>query len=479
MDRDTQKWREKFHHESLDNEQWLTPKEETYLAFKQSIEQKRKKRKPKFIYWVLGLILFGVFYNLLPVNQDAAIQESVSDLDDEIYHKMDLKQETNQWVDQQKDELSEILTTSDKAVVKSASQQSIAKSSKTIRDKARMTYGTNTFTIETKNQALTTNSSEASFITQQNIGDQMKRRNAVRNSSFLSFSEDGKLDIITLAKVNRLLPLIWDKSYQVEINGQANATRSSLKKSLSIGAFAGFIHYRFNLNNHFNDALDPADFYFNQGNGFNTGINTYFNGGKKQSFEFSIAYASVDFLSGHNSSVNYDYANEADMSNSVNLVMASPIGFMESSMSVNRSVSSNAESLTINLETLHNIESLNMSIGLHQEWLKMGGFRFNVLGQIGANYILNISNDFVKANVEQQGFSTNNRMISLKQTNVRRFIPMAGLGLDINYALSPRLNLGLTGSYSSSLAAIYKEADFATTLEQLNVSLNLKKRLGQ
>ncbi len=466
MDKNTHKWREKFHNNSLEGESWLTPKDETYLSFKEGIAKKNKRRKPVFLFWLLGSVsLVGLLIIFNPVSNKNSIAE-----------KTTTSVDANQIFEATKTEpLGKPITTNqglEEITFDDASTDSNVES--------KEVYQTE---IEVSRDISTTKFSDyTKGISRQRINSAIIEKRSSPGSFAVSentFTKAAGFPILPLlASLNKPSILVEAKQrYIKEPFSEYEIAETSKRGYWSIFSTFGYSELGFTLNDHYLAALDPADFYFEGGRGYNVGLGIKLHLNEKNAFGVSLNYENIESTSGHNSTLNYDEFNEIEMANQMSIVMASPIGFVESDLLVNRSSGSSGEMLNVQLETKHIIKTIGLRLDYSRRILAIKDFSLNASANFQTNYLLNLSNNFVKAEVEQSGFFTSNKSISASQSNVRKFIPMAGLAMEAKYSLRQNLDLKLIGSYSKSLIPLYKELDFETNISQSQVVLSLAKRI--
>ena len=101
--------------------------------------------------------------------------------------------------------------------------------------------------------------------------------------------------------------------------------------------------------------------------------------------------------------------------------MASPIGFVESDLIVQRN---SAEStlntdLVVDLHNEHNITNLDVNIGLDYSLIENGHFRFVLGFRTGINKFLNINNTLSSFGLNDSNFSSGAKDIVKEQSNVK------------------------------------------------------------
>lgn len=488
MDKNKNIWREKFQKGSLETEAWLDPKDDIYASFKSKIEPKKRKKKWMALFFI-GLVGLGCIYLYVGTfnNESKAVISkaenfnSKTNLASSKVNDQTLINPESESIINKENSLADN-TTSDENSFKT-----LIKPFKDIRKSTseRTNYSSsNSHTIKANKPQILVSKKVNEYMDIQNekyINKGWTKKKVSNIKSQLKGLDNSQFIFIprsTEILFNAITPLPID---QMIINPRLTKVNSEITNDNVYFAYVsgGFSYWKFSLNDHFKDALDPADFYHYEGYGFNAGLGfrkQLIN--KRYSLGISLNYENISFISGHNSSLEYNYVEEENMSNKVNLVMASPIGFVESSLVLNRSIETNINQLSVSLQTLHEIQTVGLSGEFLAQLIQTKKFGLGVSTNVQGNYITKLSNSFIKAEVIEQGFYTSDKLIDVPQANVKRLIPMAGIGIMTNYIFNPRLSVALEGSYTRSLRSIYLESDFETSLSQAQFSLSLSRKFN-
>jgi len=256
------------------------------------------------------------------------------------------------------------------------------------------------------------------------------------------------------------------------------ATQDLEKKSYpwSIFVSGGVSNWNFNLNDNLLSALDPADFSHFPGSAYHVNMGVQKSVSKRLAFSAALGYESVNFDSGHNSVVQYDLANEANStSNSFNLTMASPIGFINSNIIVDRlnSDQPNLTDIVIDLDNEHSMSQWNAELLTHLTLFNRKNLSLNTnLGWSG-NYLNKISNNLSLFSPLDNNVKSNSSEITQDQQNITTFTNHIVLGANVQRFISSRFSIFADYNYHYALNPIFALDDFQTTINKHKFALKL------
>ncbi len=233
----------------------------------------------------------------------------------------------------------------------------------------------------------------------------------------------------------------------------------------------------FRLNQLYSDFLDPADFSHGQTKGMYGFVEYAKNLGKNWLIKTSVSYERSSFDSGHNSEISYckNCEDENVSSNSIDLVMASPVGLLSSNLVVNRMESFAGDNidLTVNLNNRHTISFVNLDLAVGRDIIANPRQRLQLFSGIGVNYFSKIENELHSFFVDHDDFSSGNAGISSDQMSINEFLYTLNFGLNYSRTLKENTSLSISGEYRSALNPIFNELDFSSDYNRLRLSLGI------
>jgi len=247
----------------------------------------------------------------------------------------------------------------------------------------------------------------------------------------------------------------------------------------TISLFTGVSKWGFHLNNNYLTALDPADFTFEEGNGKTMAFSYEYDVKNKISLFGSVSWDRVISYSGHNSNVNYELQNESgDLSNTLDLTMASPFGLVQSDVVVSRNsaVSADQTSLVLDLHNRHQFDNIGLSTGLAFMLIENTGFEFSSHLGIGLNYLVGLENELESFDLSSSDFSSGQTSITQNQQAVNKLSTQFNLGVNLRRSLGENTLVGVSVDYVRGLSDVYAEDDFSSRLSARRYNLSLSRR---
>ena len=240
---------------------------------------------------------------------------------------------------------------------------------------------------------------------------------------------------------------------------------------------SGTSNWNFSLNNNYRTTLDPADFRFSRGVGYfiELGIEKMLS--QRLSLGISGLIESSSFSSGHNSIVDYDISNETeDQLNQFNVIMASPIGFLESNIIVARSTDANEHTdLTIDLNNSHSITNIDFGLYAQIELLQYRNFSLGSQLGFGFNYLSNISNSLDHFSTSETGFISHSSEILKNQSHLNLLRSYINFGINLEYNFSGSTSFGVNHHFRQDFNPIYSDGDFSTLISRQLSGFYVKK----
>lgn len=470
--------RQAFGKTSLQNEDWLEPSGDMLEQIEARIYTKKKGRGWLFLLplFVLFLTIFGVHYlsNLAPSPSIAEVVSTPS-------HSMETKAEGTATPEIISSEVMEknLSSVDETALVnKPENNASVASKNPNSTDQKKTETPVENFTLGQNKlfdeQPLTTTKkvikgADSSIVSLSEKVDNNNRPNGSEITLTLK-------DQVALNPLDAPDLLLFSSTLA---NRKAPAIKVILpkKSTWSLAAGTGISYWQFKLNDTYRSALAPADFQSSNGVGFRTFVGLNKQLGGRFSLKANLAYENIGFSSGHNSSLDYDRTAETDTdhSNTKMVGMATPIGFIESDLVINRNSESAGSELLIDIKNQHRIQSLDLVLTLDYELPEFLGFTPMLSAGAGVQYINKISNELKSFTPQQSDFSAGKGEIVADQKSLQRWSPTMTTGLRLEKRINKNISFGLNGNYLFNLSALQKMDGFSTNLNRFNGGIYLRR----
>ena len=252
-----------------------------------------------------------------------------------------------------------------------------------------------------------------------------------------------------------------------EIGDLGSAINKNRKWFLSAGVSYNF--WNFKLNDNYQTALTPADFTHSNGKGFAifTGLERQLRSGFR--IKSQVSFGKMKFESGHNSSIDYVLDLEGDdKTNEFDLTMASPLGFLNSNISVGRTEDATADtsSLIVDLNNSHVVTNVDFGLSILKDVYNYKSFRVSLEGGLGVNHLVSLKNDLYDFSVSKSGYYSESAAITGDQDELNKMRPYYLFGAA--FVCSPRRKneLSLNYQFKEDFNAIYQSGDFSTLLNR-------------
>lgn len=478
-------WYKAFNNPELKEEKWLEPSDALFAHISDEVYGKKKKRR-RLAYWIFGL---STFLGLLVISwlfMDTNQSQPFSSLEDteKTRQTVLLKTQENDLASKTED-----YTASNK-VVSNIESKKINQSKNNISSIiGNSVNGTESSYSRIKNnniesssdhflssQQLRNTSVKSDIILETGLNNPISEsgESRLRKTSKDNFSNKNILHINVLPKAFLATLLIErDVNFDFMVMPLEIRNQNKIISKNMIGLTIGLSQWEFDLNNSYASALNPADFDFNDGNGWNTGFLYKRELSEKWHFSTLAQIEKIRSNSGHNSSVDYNPDQEinGNMSNELNLMMASPFGFLESNLVINRGSDAGLDNLdlVLDLHNEHEITNLSWQIGIDYQLLTSSFVNIGATSNIGLNYFSAVTNDLSSFDIDREGFVSGSTMINRDQQNINTVTPFVDLGITLNRSLFKNMNTGFIFNYRKTMSPIYSEGDFSTTLSAYNL----------
>ncbi len=245
----------------------------------------------------------------------------------------------------------------------------------------------------------------------------------------------------------------------------------------TIEAALGMSFWQFKLNNNYQTALQPADFTHTNGKGLAATFGLSKSISRPFSLNSSLTIERISFESGHNSSITYNPTSEAEQSNSFDLTMASPLGFIESNIVVEREAGelNEATDLVVDLNNSHQVSNVDLNLSLQSNLYQTNKFEMLVDLGLGVNYLFAIQNDLYEFNLSKDNFKPGTTSITADQNELSKTRPYFMLGAGVTYDWTKGNGLVLRYQFKQDFNSVYQSGDFGTLLRRHTVFLGVRK----
>ena len=478
-----------FHNTDLSHEDWLVPDQSIYDGFEDQIKKKKKSRG--LIYFLLGILgMIGLLWISLQ-QQNKAMDPELSKVEFQVPSSVNQAQDLiNQIsVDEKNPSQLSLLTDendgSDLTEQQGPTQVKIKKNERRLVKKNK-TLGNNlSQSIIELNEETKQGSMIQDLIKNQTV--------AFQNSSIIhtfsqkefsdpSSSSGTSLNEIQFDRVEEVINFIGLKPINKLEHQRAKinfgfypnvVSKEYIKKNVFYQLAFSYVNWNLQLNENYNNALSPADFYHSQAHGYLVDLNVGLPISNRLDFVVGLGFEKLKLYSGHNSTIRYDQDIEENQSNEIELAMASPMGFMNSNIVIRRNEATSEQDLVIDLKTQHQFTAVSLSSQLKLALIENNRWSYSQSVNGSFMYITNLTNSLDQATVLNDAYSTETKFISGDQQFINTFIPFVGTSAEINYKVNSSLSIGISASYEFGLRTLHQESDFSSSIRKGSVGLQL------
>lgn len=249
------------------------------------------------------------------------------------------------------------------------------------------------------------------------------------------------------------------------------------KKNWDLVAGTSVSFWQFKLNDAYQNALAPADFQFSNGLGLRTFIGIDRKLGRRFSLGAKLAYENIGFSSGHNSTLDYDRNAETDSnhSNTKMVMMATPVGFVDSDLTINRDTDLAGSELLIDIKNRHRIQSLDLQLNMDYQLPQVFGLSPKISLGAGVQYITKLTNELKSFTPQQSDFSEGKGAIVTSQSSLNLWSPTITTGFGLEKKMSKNISIGINGGFMLNLNALQEVDEFSTRLNRFNGGVYLRR----
>ena len=479
-------WKDKFNETSLNDEEWLEPSPDVLANVMEAVDQP-KRRRLAWLMW--GLLILSLLVSLVLLTMDSAQlgsnSESLLATDSGVNQSIDISTNVTpdnnifpegsitlgeELVDPSTDDLD--LTEENNNRVRASEVVRIPKIQTNSTEK---TAPLNDYI----NSDSALKSEQFAAIENFEIESKFTAINPAEENITNTYSEaipNTKLENIT-AIDNRSFGLEYNsQKINISIPLAEIQEKSDVDKRFALGAETFYSIWDFNLNSSYTAALDPADFYHNTGKSYGAALNFQQNITNRLSWFAELSYESAEFNSGHNSALEYDPNQEQGMRIDYDLTMASPIGFINSDIVISRSTNNTAATdIVVDLHNKHEIQNLDLGLGMSYQWLQKGNLSLNTAFGLGVNRFISNSNMLEYCGTDSNDYHYDSGHVTSSQTKLidTNYYTMAGV--NARYAFAGDWYVGMNMMFKYNLSVIYREDDFSTQLNRIRAGLQIGK----
>ncbi len=484
-------WNEAFNSPDLSSEDWLEPSTDLYNRIEKEIAPPKKKRRFGFMVFLVGFISvlfvagFYVYDSLLLDMNDSV--ESTTSMDNpksttsKVHNSDSFSSINKETIDTETN--TNLSVVSNNEINNSLSKAQNVKVGYDQRIESEMQSTDHLYAID---RDLETDFSEVT-----------SEATSASSSSFTYTSTSflkaplavAKKEILTVSDADRnesILSPFNAKDYFLEVSERplliaavtVNELNTPVDKN-TISFFTGVSKWGFHLNSNYLTALDPADFTFEEGSGKTMALKYEYHVKNRISLFGSVSWDRVISYSGHNSNVNYDLQNESgDLSNTLDLTMASPFGLIQSDVVIarNAAVGVDQTSLVLDLHNRHQFDNIGVSTGLVYSLMQNSGFECSTHLGVGINYLVGLENELESFDLSSSDFSSGQTSITQDQQAVNKFSTQLNLGVNLRRSIGENTRLGVSFDYVRGLSDVYREDDFSSRLSARRYQLSLSRR---
>ena len=468
-------WKDRFNETSLNNEEWLEPNPEVLDNIMHAVEPRKKR---PLILWILFglalllLILMGSMNFMSAKAENTSVQEEVKQ---HAEQRFDERQKTiaKEKIDASTDKVAEEISNSNTQNTSINDKAIASNSNASVKTYNRTRNGLKPKVQEDleslKEQSVSNDATAAS--------EQISHMGTATAQDHIEGFEQIK-DIDELQRIAG--QLVWlAETPEVDMAlSPVSIEKEAFEPIAVLSVGGGFGLWNFNLNSNYQTALDPADFYHDRGESVGLNIEYEKSLGSRLAVVFSAAYSEMTLNSGHNSSINYDPNNEdANQDNHFNLTMASPIGFMQSDVVINRrSSSTQANDIVVDLHNRHDIRSIDLGVAMRYKLFASKTFELNTDIGIGINRLIKSTNVLEYCGVDNPEYVYSSGMVTSEPENIQKTSLVSDLGIMARYALGNDFFIQSGVHYKSHFTPIYKENDFSTRVNRIQIALQFAKK---
>ncbi len=482
MHKDDHIWKKAFEKADLSNEHWLEPSASVFDNVEAEIY--KKKRRNRFIFVFLGIFFLGVSGCLLTYGFKANSSES----DPSISKiKMSIEDGSNSDLSAQPSDINDLLPASLKGGESADGVSNLSQHAPESPSNIEFSNPSNKKSLASK----VADNSKSSLVDDfYSVASSLQTPQSPIIEKVIDISEArtiaSKEKGVSVSRRNELHTLILNSAVEGFRNDRSipdpwhllNNTKShGTNNSLSLGI--GYSNWFFNLNENYRTALDPADFRHGYGQGINLNLSYKRSISKRLKVGLDAGFEQVNSTSGHNSSLEYSLEREhGGQVNDIDVQMATPLGFVNSTIVIERQgvINGISENVVVDLHNTHTIQNLTLAPNVNYTVLRKATFDIDMQLAIGVNYLSSVQNSLHFFTLDKEGFSALQGQINEGQTQVNTFTPFTAVGISAKKYLIGGNFIGVDLRANRNLAPIFTQEDFSTSIFRSNINIVYGKR---
>ncbi len=474
---------------SLDNEDWLQPSERVFENITEEVYAVPNKRNHWLIFWLIfGIIITLAFFLLIP---GQVLNSSPGNSGDRIMNEFI---QSNNLTNQKLPETPEFdIPRENKMTSSEPKTGSKVKPSKpSIKKELNQTSPwvdvpqkqssnhLHSSTSQIPNIIETSNDQESTTIDLISKGKKSMVNIFESSEEEMNVSiqddmiEETQFELLTQApEVNRLhaLPLSFDRDKE-QLDLQSNILEEN--RSWKLIAASGYSNWKYVINENLLSALSPFDFTHENGHGAYLKLGIAKSLTERIDLQLAASFAQNKVQSGHNSELTYSLEDESlSSTNEYALTMASPLGFIGSSVVMERDGDFGSESIDfiVDLQNEHLVEQTGLELTTRLNVLDNQRLRVAATFGLSLDYLRIRSNSLRSFTPMHQALRARQGSITADQENIQSFNQSILTGIEIGYKFNNSRALSLEVQYSHGLSPVFELDDFTSKLNRLRIGL--------
>lgn len=464
---------------SLENENWLELGDDFYAGIESQIAE-QPKQKRRFLLWCLGaalsvIIAMAVIYILGSSSTQSLGQNVTLSSSDEISSSSQVQKDLS--IDDATVKLDNNVNTNQSLDNKEKAKSSLIDDS--LQDMDVVVKNTTDFnypTINNRQNPINTGLNPTTYIdpNKQSSKRIIEPKNIYKNINDNPFTVKDNAEVrealIALELLNNSNTSL---DYKRALSNVSIPSIKPIKRSTwQYGMDIGYAYGRIIHNNEYKLAVEPAAYRNSNYSSLEWDFSLTKSINTKLSIYGTIGYSSATFTSGHNANVNYDLDQEVDMSNTLDIDMATPLGFINSEIIIRRDeLDLSGGNMLMDLHNEHQLNDLYADLGIKYNIISYKNIGLSLLGGLGHRYTLNINNTLGRIDLSESGYSYQSTVSNdLPQyLNRNRWYSQCGTSLDWNIGRQSLLNV--KAGYRYQWNNIYQQDGFSVRMSDVKLSL--------
>lgn len=497
MDRMDDIWKDRFNSEDLPLGEWNTPDDMVWQNIANNTVREDNKKPALLWVWLatgLLILLLGIMLlngnkylsnslNFMNTNDTGQIIESTKE---ETLTNVSSRSVSQKYVipasSNHPNELTQIASNNNKSIEekpRTEKNKAIAKSGNTINIHQSQKFKTS---LNLSNNALVNNEEAIPVSTQPAITSIENQKNLQNNSTPnnppITNPATNPLDEFN----NSSLILLTTNAAieEVQVNVKDDFKKSKAPFPISLNAAVGVSYWKHVISNNYTSDLSAFDFNYTDEFGYLLDIDASIPLGKRFAISTGFDYEQINISSGHNSSLNYNPADEdASASNAYALSLATPYGLAGAEFRFDRreEIGDNPVELLVDFHSGHTIK--NFSVPLNLEYYPLGTKAIispTVKAGVGINFLSGITNEIKAIDTHHDAIQYDDSgTSSFMAPNITKwhYDYRLGLGARIQW----RSDFAIVVNYErvGGINSIFQQDAYKTRINRQHLSIGLSK----